>query len=519
MTQRAADTRNQKIPTADSGAAGKGFTLEQHRGALDAGNAPQPQSTRELLRQHPERVGRIHKQASPKAREPESSTLPLTDLGNARRIVRDHGENLCYVPQLGKWFSWDQMWELDDSGHVERCTKTSVENIRTEAMLTSNQKERRALLKWQKTSENAGRIAAMITLAQSEAELVVHVADLDQHPKLLNCRNGTLDLQTFELRPHRRKDLLTQKIPVSYDPTAECPEWLKFLGRVLGGSDEVMRFVQRAVGYSLTGEMTAQCFFLLYGGGQNGKSTFLNTLREMFGDYGYPAAFHTFLHQQHGEMRNDLAALRGKRFVTAIEAESGERLSESVIKSITGGDPITARYLHREYFSYIPQCKIWMGVNDKPTIRSTGRGIWRRLHPIAFTVEIPDTEVDQELPEKLRREWPGILRWALEGCRQWRAAKLAPPLEVQKAKAEYREEMDVLGPFISECCEVGPDYKITAAAIYQKYKSHCDRNGEKPWAQRTFGLALKQRGFKPDKDGDGTRYWRGVRAREEAELG
>jgi putative DNA primase/helicase len=269
---------------------------------------------------------------------------------------------------------------------------------------------------------------------------------------LLNCENGTLNLETFELHPHRREDFLTQRARAAYDPQAECPTWLAFLGKIMAENDAMIRFLKDAAGYTLTGVTTAQCMFILYGRGQNGKSTFVNTLRDMMGDYGYHAAFDTFLYNRHHSIRNDLAALRGMRCVTAVEADPGERLSESVIKTITGEDPITARFLNREFFTYLPQYKLLLAVNDKPIIRGGSKGTWRRIRLVPFNVEIKDSEIDDALRAKLEAEWPGILAWAVRGCENWRRSKLEVPEEVRTATREYQDEMKPLGAFLSDCC-------------------------------------------------------------------
>jgi putative DNA primase/helicase len=278
----------------------------------------------------------------------------------------------------------------------------------------------------------------------------------------------------------------------------------------MDGNEDVLAFLKRAVGYTLTGQTTEQCLFMLWGTGQNGKSTFLNAVREVMGDYQYHAPFQTFLYDRQHSIRNDLAAMRGKRYVTAIEADPGERLSESVIKSITGGDPITARFLHHEFFSYTPHYKLWLAVNDKPHIRGTSEGTWRRICLAPFTVKIPNSEIDGMLLTKLCRELPGILAWAVKGCQQWSQSKLAPPLGVLAATREYQEEMDTLGAFISDACVAEPSAQALAGALYNAYRAHCESNGERPLRQNDFGVALKQRGFEAAKGTHGVRLWRGI---------
>jgi putative DNA primase/helicase len=226
-------------------------------------------------------------------------------------------------------------------------------------------------------------------------------------------------LHKATLRKHRREDLITKLAPVDYVPQAQCPEWEKFLDRIMAGNRALIAFLQRAVGYALTGDTREQVLFVLYGTGANGKTTFLETVRAMLGDYAMHTNFSAFLQSEHSTARNDLARLAGARFVSASEVQGGRRLSEDVIKQITGGDTVTARYLYHEFFEYRPQCKLFLAVNHRPVIRGTEHAIWRRVHLIPFTVTIPNEEQDKTLGEKLRAELPGILNWATQGCRDW----------------------------------------------------------------------------------------------------
>jgi putative DNA primase/helicase len=441
----------------------------------------------------------------------EEAQENFTDLGNARRLVKAHRDDLRHCRALGNWLVWDgKRWISDSTEEVTRRMVDVVRRMHSQALALSNTEQRKALQRWAMKSEAEGKINAAINLARSQPELVITTEQLDQHPELLNCENGTLDLRTLELRPHRREDYLTQMAGAAYDPFAHCPAWLAFLRRVMDGNEDVLAFLKRAAGYTLTGQTTEQCLFMLWGTGQNGKSTFLNAVREVMGDYQYPAPFSTFLYDRHHSIRNDLAAMRGKRYVTANEADPGERLSESTIKSITGGDPITARFLHHEFFSYTPHYKLWLAVNDKPRIRGTSQGTWRRIRLVPFTVEIPNSEIDDQLPTKLRRELPGILAWAASGCEQWRQSKLAAPKGVLAATQEYQAEMDTLGAFISEACVTNPSAEAQAGALYSAYRAHSESNGERPLRQNDFGLALKQRGFEPAKGTHGVRLWKGL---------
>lgn len=476
--------------------------------------------TKEMLRRHPERIAKIEKLAPPVPREPEPSTYPLTELGNARRFVRDHQMKVRYVTPWGKWLVWDeQRWATDESGEVQRLSKATVENIRVETNLATGKKNREALERWQKRSESDSSIQAMLRLARSEPGIVVCPQRFDANAWLLNCANGTLDLRSTELHEHRRDDLITKLAPVYYDAAARCPRWEEFLEEIFPADADLIGFVQQAIGYALTGDMREQAIFLLYGTGANGKTTFLETIRTILGDYARHTNFSAFLQGQNTSARNDLARLAGARFVTASEVEEGRRLSEDTIKQITGGEPLTVRYLYAEFFEYRPQCKLFLAVNHKPLIRGTEHGIWRRIYEVPFTQTIPDTNQDRTLGEKLRAELPGILRWAVEGCARWRQPGLKAPPVVVQATQRYREEMDPLAGFLEACC-VAESAAITLAAdLYARYEQHCSANAERSISNVAFGRRLADRGYQPVKTGKTRkRAWQGLRLRREEEA-
>jgi putative DNA primase/helicase len=321
------------------------------------------------------------------------------------------------------------------------------------------------------------------------------------------------------VRPHRREDLLTKVAPVRPDPAAACPVWEAFLARILPDAP-VRAFVRRAAGYSLTGLTTERVLFVLFGAGRNGKSTLLETLREVLGDYATVAPAELLLVKRSEGIPNDLARLKGARFVTAAETDEGRRLAEGVVKQLTGGDTLTARFLHAEFFDFKPQFKVWLSTNHKPVIRGTDAGIWDRLRLIPFTVRIPDDEVDPGLPAKLRAEVAGIFNWLLAGLTEWREQGLDPPEAVLAATDGYRQEMDVLGAFLDDACLEEPQVRATAKALYGAYSAWCERTGEQPENQRTFGMRLAERGYARRKWGSGwSWYGIGLREIEQTEAG
>ncbi len=365
-----------------------------------------------------------------------SKPLPLTDLGNARRLAIRHGHDLQYCYPWNCWLIWDgQRWSRDDSGEVYRRAKDTVRGIYEEAHAAGDKVD--AVAKHALRSQQRERIEALIRLAQSD--LAITPDAIDRLPWLLNVENGTLDLRSGELQPHRRDDFLTKLAPVAFDPTALCPTWLRFLERIFCADDSLIQFIQRAVGYALTGDTQEQCLFLLHGTGANGKTTLLEAIRALMGDYARTADFATFLAKNHDAIRNDLAALKAARLVSASEVERGRRLNEPLVKQLTGGDRITARFLHAEFFEFAPQFKLFLAANHKPEIRGMDEGIWRRVRLIPFEVMIPTGQQDKSLGEKLLTELPGILNWLIAGCLAWQRRWLQPPDRVVAATSSYRD--------------------------------------------------------------------------------
>ena len=437
----------------------------------------------------------------------------LTDLGNARRLVHRHGRNLRYCWLWRKWLVWDgKRWVKDDTGEVYRLAKETVSSIYQEAAAAPNDEARKELGKHATRSEAGARIKEMVDLARSDVPVMPD--ELDASPDLLNTESGTIDLRTGELREHRREDLITKIAPTTYRPDAAAPTWEAFLERVLPGED-LRAFVQRAVGYSATGDTSEQCMFINHGGGANGKSTFQEAIAAALGDYAMRAPTEMLLAKRSDGVPNDVARLKGARFVSASETEEGRRLAESRIKDLTGQDTITARFMKAEWFDFAPTHKLWLSTNHKPEIRGTDAAIWRRIRLVPWTVSIPPAEQDKKLPIALRHELAGILAWVVRGCLQWRREGLQAPDEVRKATGEYRAEMDVLAGFLVECCEQDTGHWEYAKDLYECYKRWCDENGERPEPQRKFGGRLGERGFQRDRGGSrGAGIWRGVRLTE-----
>jgi P4 family phage/plasmid primase-like protien len=441
----------------------------------------------------------------------------LTDMGNAERFVARHGEDARYCFLWGKWLVWTgARWERDDTGQVHRLAKETVRGIYQEAAAAEDEDRRKALARHATHSEAERKIKAMLELAKSEVPVAPD--ELDADPWRLNVPNGTVDLRTGELRSHRREDMLTRMAGAEYRPGAEAPTWAAFLERVLPG-EQLREFVRRGAGYSATGDTSEQCMFINHGTGANGKSTFQEALAEALGDYAMRTPTEMLLAKRAGGVPNDVARLKGARFVAASETEENRRLAESLVKDLTGQDTISARFMRAEWFDFKPTHKLWLSTNHKPEIRGTDNAIWRRIRLVPWAVTIPPKEQDKKLPEKLRAELPGILAWIVRGCIEWRRDGLQAPEVVRKATGAYRAEMDVLAGFLVDCCEVGTSHWDYAKDLYASYKRWCDEVGERPESQRRFGGHLSERGFSRDRGGSrAAGIWRGVRLSEEEKV-
>jgi putative DNA primase/helicase len=400
------------------------------------------------------------------------------------------------------------MWSKDESGEIHRRAKQTVKAMLHEAADLDGDRCK-ILVTHEQRSESEGRLNAMVSLARSEKGVPVRLVDFDADPMLFNCMNATIDLGTGKPREHSRTDLISKVAPVEYEPNAECPTWRDFLDTVTDNNADLTEYLQRCVGYSLTGQTREHALFLLYGTGANGKSTFLEVLRHVFGDYSQAADFGSFLFSNGQAVRNDLAKLNGARFVTANESDSGKRLDETVVKQMTGGDTVSARFLYGEHFEFTPQFKLWLGTNHKPTIRGQDEGVWRRIRLIPFTVSIPRTKQDHMLKDKLKLESPGILNWALEGLAQWQVEGLQEPAVVKDATKEYRADQDVIGHFLDARCAKEAGLESPARELYQAYKLWAEQTGEWVMNERFFSNALAERGFKKVRQSDGM-LWKGI---------
>jgi len=432
-----------------------------------------------------------------------------SDYGNGQRFVDRYSKMVHWVPTWKKWLVWDgSRWELDTGEQVTRLAHSTALHIYDEAKNTEDQDEQKAIAKFAIQSQARVKIEAM--LASAAPYLTVQHTELDKDPWLLNVENGTLDLRTGELKSPDPKDLIMKIVPVRFNPDAGAPIFTAFLERILP-EESVRSFMERAVGLALTGITTEHVLPFLYGTGANGKTTLINAVLQITGDYGQQAAPDLLLAKS-GAHPTELADLFGARFVASVEVEDGRRLAESLIKQLTGGDRIKARRMHENFWEFDPTHKVFLAANHKPVVRGTDHGIWRRVKLIPFEVTIPDDEQDKDLPDKLKAELSGILAWAVRGCLEWQEHGLEEPEAVTKATREYRSEMDVLAAFLEEECYLSETAETTSKALWNAWRRWAEEAGEKAGTQTAFGRRLAERGLinvktGPRKDRKG---WRGI---------
>lgn len=445
---------------------------------------------------------------------PGDRRFPTTDLGNAERLVARHGAQLRYVHAWKKWIVWDgRMWVVDSSGAIIRRAKETVRSIYREAAATGDDDDRKRLARWAMISESRKMIEAGIALAQSEKGIPVDPNDLDRDPMLLNVLNGTVDLRTGRISPHDPAGLITKLAPVDFDPAADCPLFLAFLDRITVGDADLIRFHQRSLGYSLTGNISEHALFFHYGTGRNGKSTLLGIVHRMLGTYATVLNAKLLTVRTQEDHPTELCDLDGARFVSTIELDDGKRMAEALVKSMTGGERIKARRMRADPYEFDPTFKLHLAANHKPEVRGVDEGIWSRIKLIPYTVTIPKNERDRKLPEKLWAEASGILNWLIRGCLEWQADGLAEPSSVAEATAEYRAEMDAIGDFIAESCVVLESARCVNNELYDKYKSWCEHSGVRCLSKQKFGAQMVKRGFHP-LDSNSVRWRLGIGLQE-----
>jgi putative DNA primase/helicase len=423
----------------------------------------------------------------------QSATFDMTETGNGLRFAVLHAGVARYCPDWNCWLIFDgRRWRRDNTCEADRLAFEVTRSMAAEAAAATDANYSKSLLAWANRCKS--NHAQRAILDQAKKWLAVTPADFDRDGDLLNLENGTLDLRTGTLRPHSPDDLLTMIAPTNFEPEARCPVFGKFLKEVFQPHPDVVRFLLHALGYSLCGDVSEQCLFVLYGSGANGKSTLLETVRAVLGEYAGVADSAALLVRRYDSgPRDAVAALRGKRLVTMQEADEGARLQEGLVKWLTGGDKITARRLHENLSEFSPTWKIFWAVNRKPVIRGTDFALWRRLRLLPFDVSFKGRE-DRALGQKLLAEREGILRLLVDHHQRWRAGGLEVPAAVSAATGAYRAESDQVGRFLEERGTISPKATVSAQQLYADYSNWCDVNGEERLTNCAFGLRLMERG-------------------------
>ena len=444
---------------------------------------------------------------------PVSRTDGLTEAAHAERFAREYGGAYRFDHRRHAWLIWDgRRWADDTTGECYRSAVELARNLYLGALNETSADRRQAIAEWAIRAESHQRIKNTLALA-SHLPPLADKGDLwNADPFLLNTPTGLVDLRTGHCRDSRPEDRLTFCTRAPYDPTAPCARWLRFLEEVFAGDPDLIRFIHAAVGYSLTGSTREQVLVICHGAGANGKGSFLNTLADLLGDYSWNMPFSTVEQQQRTSTSNDVAALHGRRFVIASETNDGTRLNEARIKALTGCDPMTARFLYSELFTFRPVGKFWLAVNHKPVVRDDSYGFWRRVRLVPFLRTFP---VCATLADELYAEASGILRWAVEGCLAWQRDGLVVPSAVITATGDYQAENDVLADFLEECCDLSPHVETKPADLYAQYTRWADARGlvrPERLSLKSFGLKVKAR-YQETRSG-GVRRYLGVAPRQ-----
>ena len=418
------------------------------------------------------------------------------DMGNAQRLYDMFGDKIRYNFNDKRWMIYDKnKWVYDITGYIQKLIDKAVEAMKQEAKHYEKYDAENGTELLKDFEKHMKKCRSNNSKTALDKEIRHHVGitpnALDRNKMLLNTPDGIIDLAKFKFMSNDPEKYFTKSTTAKYVKHADSPLWKKFLSEIFGGNEELIRYVQKAVGYSLTGLTDEQCAFFLYGTGRNGKSTFLDIIREIFGDYASNIQPETIMVRTGaGAANSDIARLKGARLVTSVEPNEGVRINEGLLKQLTGDDIVTARKLYGDEFEFKPEFKLWMATNHKPIIRGTDTGIWRRIHLIPFTVQIPEERIDRKLKEKLLEELDGIFLWCIKGLRMYQSEGLKKPSAVEQAVNEYRNEMDTISKFLDECTVSAPLQSVRASELYNIYTKWCEQNGEYKMTNTKFSAEV-----------------------------
>jgi len=439
-----------------------------------------------------------------------------TESGNAEMFAAVVGNDVRYDDKQGHWLIWNgQRWRVDGSGRaMRRYMKLAIRRRLKQAFkLPSDDPRRLKEIKWCSRSESRYSIDAALELAKSEPPIVDDGEGWDNDPWRFGVANGIFDLRTGQLRAATRQDRITKFSPVKFDPQAPCPRWMQFLDEIFLGNAPVIRFVQKAAGYSMTGSVVEHVIIVLYGTGRNGKTTLLEIFLQVLGDYGTDVRF-AILEANRRAAPGEGVNLMGARFAKSVETKRGRHLDEGRIKAWTGGDTLSVRPLYRNDIHFSPTHKLWLAVNDKPEIDDSSPAMWERIRLVPFERRFVGHDRDKDLLEKLKGEASGILNWMIQGCLAWQQEGLEAPETVEHATREYAEDSDPLSAFVKERCEVGAGFEVGRGELYDAYRKWCEEGGQEPLKIGDFKSRMAQK-FSPGRSGhDRKRVWKGLRLQE-----
>lgn len=446
------------------------------------------------------RNGLANPRSAPKPHNPKPDVDLLaftdTDTGNAERIVALYGNDIRYVGQWDTWVFWNGCyWQKDTIGHIPRLAQAMIKQFLSAAVNIEDADKRKTVVRYTFTCLSRKSIDNMLVRAKDQLGMRVDASVFDSDPWLLNCANGTLNLKTGKLQPHAQTDLITRIIPTRFDPCAQAPTWSNFLNTVFAGDQELIDYIQRAIGYSITGDVREDCLHFAFGDGGNGKSTFFKALETLLGEYAHKSPSSMLMAQKFEGIPVDVASLQSKRLVVASEINKNARWNEAKIKDLTGGDKLTARYMRANPFSFEPTHKLWIYGNNKPIISGSDTGIKRRMRLIPFPVKISETILNEDFDALLIPELSGILNWAVVGCLEWQKRGLKPVETVSHATANYIDEMDWLQTFIDDYCIVDARERCMFKYFYEHYVNKCKALGEYINSKHEFQERLIKKNF------------------------
>lgn len=438
------------------------------------------------------------------------------DVYNGKFFASKFKNQMIFCYPRSKWLKFNGMvWAWCDSGEELQAAKQAALDIAKHAADVfssdpTNQNSKK-LIQHAQNSQNLNRLQAMLQTAAAELGMGIgNMTQIDSDAMLLGCKNGIVCLNTGTLLTPDPKMLITRQVNSEFEPDTPCPTWLRFLDQCFLGDEETVSYVQKALGYSLTGMVGEEVLHFCFGMGRNGKSVFANVMTKLMGDYAITAPAEMLMRRERNGATNDIARLCGSRLVLANETRSDQRFDDLTIKTLVSTERISARFLHNEFFDFWPTFKIWIRGNHKPVITDESNGAWRRIRLIPFENNIPEEQIDPGLEEKLLSEKEGILAWMVEGALKWKSEGLTPSPRIRSASNQYRTDCDVIGDFIEEHCSIGADLKISQANLWNLWQEWAKDNGYFCGSKKTFTRRLKDRGVNPDGYLNGSRAYMGI---------